>query len=110
MAYFYNPNNIDGIKVKGMELLVRTNGRKLGSMNSNQEGITIPKLSDFQIPLSFTVNISDLVGNLSSIIGAITGKTIQLRCTGRVKVGYMFLGRSINIDQTVPVNLKNVKL
>lgn len=108
-AYFYNPNNIDGIKVNGVSLEIQTEGKKLGVVSTNGNGLTIPKLSDFQIPLSITVNLQDLIGNLSDIINVITGKTINLRCIGDVKVGYSVLNKSIRIDQTAPVNIKDIK-
>ena len=71
--------------------------------------MTIPKLSDFQIPISFVINVSDLIGNLSSIISIVSGKTVDLRCVGDVKVGYAMFSKSIKIDQTIPVNIKDIK-
>jgi len=108
-AYFYNPNNIDGIKVNGVSLEIQSEGKRLGVVSTNGNGIMIPKLSDFQIPLSITVNLQDLLGNLSDIINVITGKTINLRCIGDVKVGYSVLNKSIRVDQTVPINIKDIK-
>ena len=50
--------------------------------------------------LSFVVNISDLIGNLSSIISVVSGKTIDIRCIGKIDVGYLAFNKSIEIDQT----------
>jgi hypothetical protein len=108
-AYFYNPNNVDGIKVNGISLELQTGGKKLGTITSTGLTTAIPKLSDFQVPLSFSVNLSDLIGNISDIISIATGKSIDLRCIGNVNVGYSVISKSIKIDQTVPVNLKDIK-
>jgi LEA14-like dessication related protein len=108
-AYFYNPNSIEGIKLNGINLAVQAEGKNLGKIEVSQPGMTIPKLSDFQVPISFVVNISDLIGNLSSIINIMSGKTIDLRCIGDVKVGYAAFNKSVKVDQTVPVNIKDIR-
>lgn len=110
VANFYNPNNIEGIKLNGINLIVQTEGRNLGKLEVNQPSMTIPKLSDFQIPISFVVNVSDLIGNLSSIVSILSGKTVDLRCIGDVKVGYVAFSKSVKIDQTIPINIKDIKL
>lgn len=109
-AYFYNPNNIDGIKINGINLAVQTEGKNLGKIDISEPGMTIPKLSDFQIPISFVINVSDLIGNLSSIISIFSGKTVDLRCIGDVKVGYAMFSKSVKVDQTIPVNINEIKL
>lgn len=109
VANFHNPNSIDGLKLNGINLIVQTEGRNLGKIEVSQPGMTIPKLSDFQVPISFVVNLSDLIGNLSSIVSIVTGKTIDLRCIGDVKVGYAAFNKSVKIDQTIPVNIKDIK-
>ena len=108
-AYFYNPNNIDGIKINGINLVVQTEGKNLAKLDISQPGMTIPKLSDFQVPISFDINISDLLGSLSSIINIFSGKTVDLRCIGDVKVGYAMFSKSVKVDQTIPVNIKDIK-
>ena len=108
-AYFYNPNTVDGIKINGINLAVQTEGKNLGKLEIREPIMTIPKLSDFQIPISFVINVSDLIGNLSSIISIVSGKTVDLRCVGDVKVGYAMFSKSIKIDQTIPVNIKDIK-
>lgn len=108
-AYFYNPNNIDGLKVNGVSVELQTGGKKLGLISSSGLGTTIPKVSDFQIPLMINVNLSDLIGNLSDIISIVSGKTIDLRCIGNINVGYSVVSKNIKIDQTVPINLKDIK-
>lgn len=108
-AFFYNPNTVDGIKINGINLAVQTEGKNLGKLEISEPIMTIPKLSDFQIPISFVINISDLIGNLSSIISIVSGKTVDLRCVGDVKVGYAMFSKSIKIDQTIPVNIKDIK-
>ena len=108
-AYFYNPNTVDGIKINAINLAVQTEGKNLGKLEINEPIMTIPRLSDFQIPISFVINFSDLIGNLSSIISMVSGKTVDLRCVGAVKVGYAIYSKSIKIDQTIPVNIKDIK-
>jgi len=108
-AYFYNPNTVDGIKINAINLAVQTEGKNLGKLEINEPIMTIPRLSDFQIPISFVINFSDLIGNLSSIISIVSGKTVDLRCVGAVKVGYAIFSKSIKIDQTIPVNIKDIK-
>jgi LEA14-like dessication related protein len=109
VAYLYNPNKIDGIKLNGINLAVQAEGRNLGKFEISQPGMTIPKLSDFEIPVSFIVNISDLIGNFPSIISVVTGQTIDIRCIGKIDVGYIAFNKSIEIDQTVPLNIKDIK-
>ena len=89
---------------------MQTEGKNLGKLEVSQPGWTIPKLSDFQVPISFVVNVSDLIGNLSSIVSIVTGKTVNLRCIGDVKLGYIAFSKSVKIDQTIPINLKEIKL
>jgi LEA14-like dessication related protein len=55
-AYFYNPNTVDGIKLTGINLAVQTDGKNLGKLEINESIMTIPRLSDFQIPISFVIN------------------------------------------------------
>ena len=110
VANFYNPNSIEGIKLNSINLVVQTEGKNLGKLEVSQPGWTIPKLSDFQVPISFVVNVSDLIGNLSSIVSIVTGKTVDLRCIGDVEVGYVAFSKSVKIDQTIPINLKDIKL
>lgn len=108
-AYFYNPNTIEGIKLNGIDLTVQTEGRNLGKIEVSQPGMTIPKMSDFQVPISFVINVSDLIGNLNSIINIVSGKTVDVRCIGDIKVGYSFFNKSVRVDQTVPVSIKDIK-
>lgn len=108
-ATFNNPNNIDGFKVNNVNIELSTGGKKIGLISTTSQGMTIPKLSDFNIPLSINVKISDLIGSLSDIISIATGKTIDLRCVGNVNVGYSVINKSIKVDQTVPINIKDIK-
>ncbi|MBL7790673.1 MAG: LEA type 2 family protein [Chitinophagales bacterium] len=109
VAYFYNPNKIDGLKLNAINLAVQTEGKNLGKVEISEPGMSIPKLSDFQVPISFVVSMSDLIGNLASIINIVSGKTVDLRCVGEVKVGYAVINKSIRIDQTLPINIKDIK-
>lgn len=108
-AYFYNPNSVDGIKVNGINVAVQTNNKNIGVLQTNNEVLSIPKLSDFQVPLNFKVNLSDLIGNVSSIVSVLTGSSIDVRCIGDIKVGYSIFNKSVKIDQTVPVSLKDIQ-
>lgn len=108
-ATFHNPNNITGLKVNTVNLVVETGGKYLGKINTNESGVNIPKLADFEIPINITVNLADLIGNLGSVIGIITGQTIDIRCRGDIKVGYMIINKSVAIDQTLPLSIKDVK-
>ena len=108
-AYLYNPNKLDGLKITGINLNLETDGKKLGTIFISDMGFTIPRMADFQIPISFIIQYNDLIGNLPSIMSMVTGKNIDLRCVGDVKVGYLSIGKSIKIDQTVPINLKDIK-
>lgn len=108
-AYFYNPNDIDGIKVNTVSVAVMTNGKKLGTITNTAGKLTIPKKSDFSIPLSLEINPSELVGSLTDILGAALGKSIDLRCVGNVGVGYSVINKNISIDQTVPIKVSDIK-
>ena len=108
-ANFYNPNNIDGLKVNTVQIEVQTGGKKLGTISQSGTGITIPKMSDFSVPLSLTVNIQDLIGNIADIISILSGRTIDLRVVGDVNVGYAVVSRSIRVDQVVPINISDIK-
>lgn len=108
-AYFHNPNKIDGIKLQNVTVDVMTNGRKLGTITNPAGLVTIPKSSDFSIPLSIQINPADLLGNITDLIGLATGKTIDLRCIGNVGVRYSIFNKKITIDQTLPVNISAIK-
>lgn len=108
-AFFYNPNSLDGLKLNGVQLSVQADGRNIGLVKVSQSGTLIPKRSDFQVPVNLIVNLTDLVGNLSSILDIVSGKTIQIRCVGDIQVGYINFNKTVKVDQTIPLNLKDIK-
>lgn len=107
-AYFYNPNNIDGIKLNSIGIDVLANGRKLGTIVNPNGKVVIPKNADFSIPLSLNVNPQDLISGLGSILGAALGNSIDVQCKGNVNLGYMMINKSIHVDQTLPVKLNGI--
>lgn len=100
---------MDGIKLNDVNLNIQTQGKNLGKLQASTPGLTIPKLSNFEIPISIAVNLSDLVGNVSSIIELVAGSTIDLRCVGQVSLGYSIFSKSVYIDQTIPLKINNLK-
>jgi hypothetical protein len=107
-AYFYNPNSVHGLKINNVSINVMANGKKLGTVSSASSSVVIPNMSDFSIPLRLSIDPKDLLGNITDILGAALGKSIDLRCVGNIGVGFSVINKNISIDQTLPVSLSAV--
>ena len=108
-ATFNNPNSFGGLNLSGMNIALNANGKSLGVVNTNTAGIPVSANSDFKIPFSIDINPQDLVGNLGNILDMAMGKKVDIQCIGDLKVGYSMFHKTISINQTVPVSIKDLK-
>jgi len=98
---YYNPNNFR-LELNRMDLDIYLDSTYLG--HSTQEiQVAIPKREVFTIPLKIEVDMKNLLKNgLTSLFR----KTVNVRVTGKVKVGKAGVFKSFNVDyqtvQTIP--------
>lgn len=109
-AIFYNPNNFGGINLNNLKLDIMADGRKIGTITNASTATNIVKNAEFSIPLSINVNPVDLIGGIGNILDMINGKMVNIRCLGSVNAGYLMINKSINVDQTIPVSVKDIKI
>lgn len=108
-AIFHNPNSFGGINLNKLSLDIFADGRKIGTITNASTKSSIQGNSEFMIPLNLNVNPIDLIGGLGNILDMINGKIVNIRCLGSLNAGYLMINKSVNVDQTIPVNIKNIK-
>ena len=79
---YYNPNNF-GLQLKQTTVNIAINGTPLGGANQEYQ-ITIPKKSEFTIPISMDLDMKNLLKNSWTTL---TNKEVTVTVTGNVKVG-----------------------
>ena len=99
-AVFFNPNN-KGMKLRKGEIEVFLDERKTATIIPSDKVRIQPK-SEFTIPLEALVEMKES-GFLGNILGAISGKTFNLRYEGYIKVsrGLVFSKIRIKDEQKV---------
>ncbi len=90
---YYNPNSY-GLQLKRTDLDVYMEGSYIGHTQLEYQ-ITIPKRSEFSIPISLDVDMKNLFKNA---FVTILNKEVNIRITGTIKVG------KANIFKSFPVN------
>lgn len=89
---YYNPNNF-ALQLKYTDLDIFIDNHFLGHSSQDYQ-ITIPKLSEFTLPLQIDVAMENLIKNA---IPTLMGKEVMLKITGKVKLG------KANVYKTFPV-------
>jgi LEA14-like dessication related protein len=98
---YYNPNNF-GLELNRTDLDIYIDSTYLGHSNQDVQ-VAIPKREIFTVPLKVDLDMKNLLKNgLTSFIK----KTVNVRVTGKVKVGKAGVFKSFNVDyqtvQTIP--------
>ncbi len=90
---YYNPNNM-GLQLKRTDLDIYIDGTYLGKTAQDYQ-ISIPKKSNFTIPLVVNIDSKNILKNMFS---SLFSKEVTIKVTGKVKVG------KANIFINYPVN------
>ena len=96
-AIFFNPNDM-GLKLKGVEIDVLLEGKKVGHI-SQQEKIKIPAKGNFTVPLDVDLDLKQ-TGMINSIFGMLSGKKMEAEFNGYIRIS------KNAIVMKVPVNHK----
>lgn len=89
---YYNPNNY-GLQLKYTDLDIFLDNNYLGHSSQDYQ-ISIPKLTEFSIPLSIEVDMKNLLKNA---LPTLFGKEVLVKVTGTVKLG------KANVYKSFPV-------
>ena len=103
VAIFYNPNNVRG-KLKHISVDIYVNGRKAGKVKKDYK-ITIPKQSEFRVPIEVELNIKEL-GLFDTIMGVVGGKKFEIRYDGYLRLNYRGLPIKVPVDYKDEVRIK----
>lgn len=95
---YYNPNNF-GMQLKYTDLDIYIDNAFLGHSSQDYQ-ITIPKLSEFTMPLQIDVDMKNLLKNAFSTF---MGKEVLVKITGTVKLG------KANVYKTFPVSYEGLQ-
>ncbi|MFZ1368764.1 MAG: LEA type 2 family protein [Ferruginibacter sp.] len=95
---YYNPNNF-GMQLKYTDLDIYIDNNLLGHSSQDYQ-ITIPKLSEFTMPLQIEVDMKNLLKNAFSTF---LGKEVLVKITGTVKLG------KANVYKTFPVSYEGLQ-
>ena len=96
---YYNPNNF-GLQLKYTDLDIFIDNTYLGHSSQDYQ-ITIPRLSEFTLPLVIELDMKNLLKN--AIPTLLLGKEVMVKITGTVKVG------KANVYKTFPVNYEGLQ-
>ena len=98
---YYNPNNF-GLELNRTDLDIFVDSTYLGHSNQDIQ-VAIPKRDIFTVPLKVELDMKNLLKNG---INSFFSKTVNVRVTGKVKVGKAGVFKSFNVDyqttQTIP--------
>jgi LEA14-like dessication related protein len=92
---YYNPNNF-GLQLKRTELDIYIDGTYLGH-TSQEHQITIPRLSEFQLPIAVDVDMKNVFKNAFTTLFS---KEVTVKVTGRLKLGKanVFFGMPVKYE------------
>lgn len=96
---YYNPNNF-GLQLKYTDLDIYIDNNYFGHSSQDYQ-ITIPRLSEFTLPLQIQLDMKNLMKN--AIPTLLMGKEVMLKITGTVKLG------KANVYKTFPVNYEGLQ-
>jgi LEA14-like dessication related protein len=95
---YYNPNNF-GLQLKYTDLDIYIDNTFLGHSSQDYQ-ITIPKLSEFTMPLAVELDMKNLLKNA---LPTLLGKEVMVKITGTVKLG------KANVYKTFPVSYEGLQ-
>ncbi len=92
---YYNPNNF-GLQLKRTDLDIYIDGTYLGHTSQDHQ-ITIPKLTEFSLPISMEVDMKNVFKNA---LNTLLSKEVTVKVTGRIKLGKanVFFGMPVNYE------------
>lgn len=92
---YYNPNNF-GLQLKRTDLDIYIDGTYLGRTSQDYQ-ITIPKLTEFTLPISIDVDMKNVFKNA---FNTLFSKEVTVKVTGRIKLGKanVFFGMPVNYE------------
>lgn len=92
---YYNPNNF-GLQLKRTDLDIYIDGTYLGHTSQDYQ-ITIPKLTEFTLPISIDVDMKNVFKNA---FNTLFSKEVTVKVTGRIKLGKanVFFGMPVNYE------------
>lgn len=92
---YYNPNNF-GLQLKRTDLDIYIDGTYLGHTSQDYQ-ITIPKLTEFSLPISMEVDMKNVFKNA---LNTLLSKEVTVKVTGRIKLGKanVFFGMPVNYE------------
>lgn len=96
---YYNPNNFK-LQLKYTDLDIFVDNTYLGHSSQDYQ-ITIPRLSEFTMPLQVQLDMKNLMKN--AIPTLLLGKEVLVKVTGTVKLG------KANVYKTFPVNYEGLQ-
>lgn len=95
---YYNPNNF-GLQLKQTDLDIYLDNNYAGH-TSQEYQVTIPKLSEFTLPIAMDVDMKNIFKNA---LNTLIDKEIDVKLTGTVKVG------KANVFISFPVNYESMQ-
>ena len=101
-AIFYNPNDM-GLKLKGVEIDVLLEGKKVGHI-SQREKIKIPSKGDFAVPLNVDLDLKQS-GMISGIFGMLSGKKMEAEFIGYVRISKNAVAMKVPVKFTEKIKL-----
>lgn len=92
---YYNPNNF-GLQLKRVELDIYIEGNYAGH-TSQEHQITIPRRSDFTLPVRIEVDMKNIFKNA---LNTLFSKEVTVKVTGKIKLGKanVFFGMPVNYE------------
>ncbi len=95
---YYNPNNF-GLQLKYTDLDIYVDNNFLGHSSQDYQ-ITIPRLSEFTLPMAIEVDMKNMLKNA---LPSLLGKEVLVKITGTVKLG------KANVYKTFPVSYEGLQ-
>lgn len=100
----YNPNNF-GLQLNRTDLDIFIDSTYLGHSSQDVQ-VRIPRLQEFIIPIIINLDMQSLLKNG---LTALVNKEVQVRVTGKVKVGKASVYKSFPVDYTTRQRLSFFK-
>ena len=94
-ATFHNPNNM-GLKLKGVEIDVLFDGKKVGHISQRKQVKVLPN-ADFNIPLNAQVDLKQL-NLVNGIFGMLAGKKMKAQFIGYIRISKNGVGMRVPIE------------
>jgi LEA14-like dessication related protein len=98
-----NPNNF-GFTVRGVDMDLYINDVKMGNIKK-VDRVKVKSKSNEIYPISFNIIPSELLGGAWGILRDLSGRNVELRLDGSVKVSKFILAKKIKLDEKQVVEI-----